>query len=139
MEEEAPPAEETSATIGDMTAQEFSELLGAVLSQALAGAMGGISDKVAALDGEMKAMGYVRQKDDERAQQVATLKAAIEAQQAQLAELISDQPAIAPIRPSQDPANILNALKDTDPAEEFAFADISAHLFSKPGQQPVAH
>ncbi len=145
--EDVPTEEPGSATIGDMTAQEFAELLGTVLSQTLAGAMGGISDKVAALDGEMKAMGYVRQKDDERAAQVAALKteidkqqAALAAQQAQLADLVSDAPAIPSTRPSQDPNNILSGLKDADPSDsEFAFADISAHLFGKPGQQPTAH
>lgn len=137
-EEETPTEDAGGATIGDMTAQQFSELLGAVLAQALAGAMGGISDKVAQLDNEMKGMGYTRVKEEqEKADKIAALKAQIDQQQSQLADLLGDQPAISPVRPSQDPNNILQGLKDADPAQpEFAFADISAHLF---GQQPVAH
>lgn len=139
--EEAPIAEpETSSqTIADLSVEEFVNLIGQALSQALAGAMGGISDKVAALDGEMKAMGYTRVKEEqaakEKADAIAALKSQIDQQQALLAELVSDQPAIPPVRPSQDPANVLHGLKDADPsAPAFAFDDIAAQLF---GRQPT--
>ena len=147
-EDAADAGADEAATIGEMSPTGFFDILTRAFTQALTSAMGGISDKVTQLDNEMKTMGYVRQKDDERAQQVATLKAEIEKQQAamavqqqQLAELVSDAPAIPPVRPSQDPSNVLNGLKGADPsAPEFAFADISEQLFGKnPGQQPAAH
>lgn len=147
-EDVADAGADEAATIGEMSPTEFFDILTRAFTQALTSAMGGISDKVTQLDNEMKTMGYVRQKDDERAQQVATLKAeiaqqqvAMAAQQRQLAELVSDAPAIPPARPSQDPSNVLNGLKGADPsAPEFAFADISEQLFGKnPGQQPAAH
>lgn len=141
VEEEMPAPEEsegTARTLADLSVDEFASLLGQVLAQSLAGAMGGISDKVAELDNEMKAMGYTRVKEEqEKADKVAALKAQIDQQQALLKELTEDQPAIKPMRPSEDPSNILSGLKDTDPSQpEFAFADISAHLF---GKQPSTH
>lgn len=143
--EEAPIEEEDSSdppsakTIADLSVEDFANLLGTVLSQTLAGAMGGISDKVAALDGEMKAMGYTRQKDDERATQIATLKAEQEKIGTQLKELLEDQPAIPPRRPSEDPSNVLNLKAvEGDTPPEFAFADIADHLFGRNNQQ-TAH
>lgn len=128
-EEEAPLEGGGARTLADIPVEEFVGLIGQALSQALAGAMGGISDKVAALDDEMKGMGYTRVKEEqERTDKIAALKAQIDQQQAQLAELLSDQPAIQPTRPSQSPNNILRGMKDMTPSDEFAFADIAAQL-----------
>lgn len=144
---EEPMAEDAADTatgaeyVGDMTPEEFSALLEEVFARAMQRAMSGISDKMMALDEEMKALGYTRQKEDERASQIAAVKAVQDQQQAaldetraKLAELAGDQPRIASVRPSQSPANVLSdipaALKDAAPPA-YAFDDILAHLMGK--------
>lgn len=117
------------------------EAIRAMFMEALAGAMGTISDKVATLDNELKQFGYTRQKEaSDAATEIATLKAAIEKgdkeraeQAARLAELEGEQPiATKGYRASADPATVIapERLKELQP-EEHPFKDIQAFLMGQ--------
>lgn len=121
------------------------QVIGSVVQSALEPLIGamGITQKLEGHLGELKTMmgGYVKQKDDSEAQhtqEVAALKTSIEQQQAQLAELLGEQPRTS-YRPTQAADNspwtdpqVLAAIKDA--ATGNGFEDLTNKLF--PGILP---
>jgi hypothetical protein len=121
------------------------QVIGGAMQSALEPLIGamGITQKLEGHLGELKTMmgGYVKQKDDSEAAQaneVATLKASIEQQQAKLAELLGERPR-ASYRPTQATDNspwtdpqVLAAIKDATAGN--GFEDLTSKLF--PGILP---
>lgn len=142
-----PPIDESEGglTLSTDDLAAIGQVIGSVLQSALEPLIGamGITQKLEGHLGELKTMmgGYVKQKDDseaQHAQEVAALKTSIEQQQAQLAELLGEQPR-AGYRPTQAPDNspwtdpqVLAAIKDA--AEGNGFADLTSNMF--PGILP---
>lgn len=110
-DEEMGESEEDGITLSPA---DFDALRG-IIREEIMGAVGTLSDAVTKVDNDMKALGYTRQKEaDDRATEIATLKAAIERgdkeraeQAARLAELEGEQPiATKGYRASQDPKTV---------------------------------
>jgi hypothetical protein len=142
-----PPVDEgdggLTLSTGDFAA--IGQVIGSVVQSALEPLIGamGITQKLEGHLGELKTMmgGYAKTKDDAQAAQaneIATLKASIEQQQAQLADLLGEQPR-GGYRPTQvldntpwtDP-QVLAAIKDA--AAGNGFEDLTSKLF--PGILP---
>jgi hypothetical protein len=143
---DAPPDEMAAADDGGdaggvtLSAEDLAAI-GQVISSALEPLIGalGITSKLEGHLGELKTMmgGYTKTKDDAeaaRADEIASLKAAIDQQQAKLAELIGDEPRSG-YRASEAKDNVLNdpriqaAIKDNDGNGVTDFSDLTAQLF----------
>lgn len=123
------------------------QVIGTVLQAALEPLIGAMSmtQKLEAGLGELKTLmgGYTKTKDDAEAareNEIAALKASIDQQQAQLAELVGDAPR-AGYRPSQAADNVpwhdpqvLAAMKDGPGGASTGFDDLATRIF--PGLAP---
>jgi hypothetical protein len=139
-----PPIDDGSGdTAGGLTlSTEDLSAVGEIIKSLLEPLIGalGITSKLEGHLGELKTMmgGYTKTKDDAeaaRADEIASLKAAIDQQQAKLAELIGDEPR-AGYRASGAQDNVLNdpriqaAIKDNNGANgQTDFSDLTAQLF----------
>jgi 2'-5' RNA ligase len=137
---EAPEEDDGGLTLSPEDLAAIGQAVGAAL-EPLIGAMG-ITQKLDGHMGELKSMlgGFVKQKDDgeaEKAVQIAALKAAIDQQQAALAELLGDAPRGTSYRPTQASDNTLGQLhaatKDQTP-DSNDWSDMAAKFF--PGMLP---
>lgn len=133
------PGEDGGLTLSPDDLAAIGQAVGAAL-EPLIGALG-ITQKLEGHLGELKTMmgGYVKQKDDEAAQrqnEIASLKASIDQQQAKLAELLGDQPR-GGYRPTQAtdniPSQVLAAMKDQAP-DPNDWSDMTSKFF--PGMLP---
>lgn len=137
---EAPEEDAGGLTLSPEDLAAIGQAVGAAL-EPLIGAMG-ITQKLDGHMGELKSMlgGFAKQKDDgeaEKATHITALKAAIDQQQAALAELLGDTPRGGGYRPTAASDNTLNQLhaatKDTSP-DSNDWSDMAAKFF--PGMLP---
>lgn len=97
MVDESEAAEAEDTTLLDLSLEQAKALIREAVIEALSGAMGDMSAKMATFDEQMKAMGYERRKEADaakgREEEIASIKAAMTGLETRLKELEGDVPA----------------------------------------------